>query len=158
MKTEFPFGEFDFRKYMGDFKLTGMDSKGMMEQQKRNIEAIQEANQQAMQNMQKIMQRQTEMVQEAMQEASGDMKDMMSAGTPEDGARKQTEIVQRAFEHTIANIREIAEMTAKSNRDIFDLLNSRMMANIEEVRPMSGNAAAGGKPKSEGAKPAEPKK
>ena len=57
MKTEFPFGEFDFRKYMGDFKLTGMDSKGMMEQQKRNIEAIQEANQQAMQNMQKIMQK-----------------------------------------------------------------------------------------------------
>lgn len=156
MKNEFPFGDFDLRTFMGEFRLPAMDSNKLVEAQRRNLEAIQHANQAAVSHMQAIMRRQAEMMQEAMKDASGAMKDVMGAGSPEEGARRQSEVAQRAMETALANVREIAEMTAKSNRDIFDLINSRMMAGVEEARGMgagkpAGGAADAGKPASPGA-------
>jgi len=146
MKGDNPFGDFDLTKMLGDMKMPAFDGGGLMEAQKRNFEAIQQANQAAVTHMQAIVKRQAEMMQDAMNEASKAMKDMMSAGTPEEGARRQSEMVQRALEQAVANVREIAEMTAKSNRDIFDLVNSRMVSGVEEMRDIGAKAAAAAKP------------
>ena len=44
MKNEFPFGDFDLRTFMGEFRLPAMDSNKLVEAQRRNLEAIQHAS------------------------------------------------------------------------------------------------------------------
>ena len=137
-------GNFDLSKMMGDFKFPGLDMQALMETQQRNMEAMRVANQSAVENMQSIMKRQGEMLQAAMSEASNAMRSIMQpGGSPEDGARKQGEVVQRCMDVTLSNLREIAELTAKANRDIFEVINGRVVAGLEEVREVTAKAGNG---------------
>ena len=157
MKNNFPFGEFDVSKMMAGFRMPQMPQMGnmpqmpqvdveqMMSAQRRNIEAMQRANQVAAENFQAIARRQVEMMQSAMEEAATSMRDMMSAGSPEEGAKKQTDLVQRSMESAVSNMRELAEMTARSSQELFDCVNQRFSESLQEMRTMApkGDAANG---------------
>jgi phasin family protein len=152
MKTESMFPEFDMKKLMGnfdlskmmsEFKFPGVDMQALLETQQRNMEALRQANQTAVENMQGIIKRQGEMLQAAMSETGNAVRSIMQAGSPEDGARKQGEMAQRCLDVTLSNLREIAELSAKANRDIFDVINGRVVAGLEEVREVAMKAGNG---------------
>ena len=148
-----PFGEFDLSKMMAGFKMPQMPQMGQMPQvdvesmlsaQRKNIEAVQRANQVAAENFQAIARRQVEMMQSAMEEAATSVRDLMSAGSPEEGAKRQSELVQRSMEAAVSNMRELAEMTARSSQELFDCVNQRFSESLEEMRTVGANGAAAG--------------
>lgn len=148
-----PFGEFDLSKMMAGFKMPQMPQMGQMPQvdvesmlsaQRKNIEAVQRANQVAAENFQAIARRQVEMMQSAMEEAATSVRDLMSAGSPEEGAKRQSELVQRSMEAAVSNMRELAEMTARSSQELFDCVNQRFSESMEEMRTVGANVAATG--------------
>ena len=164
MKNSFPFGEFDVSKMMAGFRMPQMgqmpqmpqvDVESVMSAQRRNLEAMQRANQVAAENFQAIARRQVEMMQSAMEDAASSVRDLMSAGSPEEGAKRQSELVQRSMEAAVSNMRELAEMTARSSQELFDCVNQRFSEGLEEMRSM----APDGKGSSNGAlrKPAAKK-
>ena len=95
-----PFGDFDFAKMfempkqMGDFKFAPVDMEGVVATQRKNIEALAQANQLAVESMQAIARRQSEIFRSMMEEASSAMREVMAAGSPEEKAARQTEIVK----------------------------------------------------------------
>ncbi|ACI99291.1 MULTISPECIES: phasin family protein [Rhodospirillales] len=124
----------DVTKMMGDFKVPGVDLDQMMQAQRKNIEALTAANQLAFEGLQAVMRRQVEILRQSMEEASSSVSDMMAAGTPEEKVAKQTELVKAAFEKALTNMKEMAEMVAKSNTEAAEVLSNRVKESLEELK------------------------
>ena len=145
MTKDSPLGAFDFSKMLRDLDVPGIDMQAMLDAQRKNVEALQRANRAAAENFQAIVKRQVEMMQEAMSEIAQSMREGAASGLPE-GAKRQGELFNRAFEKALANVREIAEMAAKSNQELFDVVNQRMLETTDEIRGLREQAGkAGGK-------------
>lgn len=146
MAKQNPFGDFDFTKnfdftkmmdpskLMGDLKVPGVDVEAVVSSQRRNLEALSQANQLAVEGMQAVARRQTEIFRQMMEETSQAMRDMMTAGSPEDKAGRQTEMVKEGFKRAIANMRELAEMVSKSQGEAFDVINKRVTDSLDELK------------------------
>jgi phasin family protein len=127
----------DMTKMMKDFKFPAMNMEGAMAMQRKNMEALTTANQLAAEGFQTIARRQAEILKESIEDFTGALKDMMSAGSPENNAAKHADIAKHTFERTLANMRELAELAAKSNAEAFEVINKRMVESIDEMKDMA---------------------
>lgn len=141
-KPKSPFVDFDFSKLVGNFGQGAPEVERLMEEQKKNLEAIAEANRRAAESFQAILQRQSDLLREAMSEANSAVGELSTAASPEARAKKQADMMRRSFERTMTNMREIAEMAAKSNGEIFDLLSERAAESIAEFNDVAKGAVA----------------
>ncbi len=140
--SAYPFFEMDVSKMMSEFKLPGVDVDAIMASQRKNIEAVTAANQLAIEGMQAVVRRQAEILRQTMEEAGSMMTEMMTAGTPEDKVARQAELVKTAFEKALANMRELAEMVAKSNTEAANVISKRVSESLEELKSTMAKAAA----------------
>lgn len=131
-----PFLDMDFAKMMGEFKMPGVDMDAVMAAQKRNIDALNAANQLAVESMQAVAKRQMEIFQKTLEEAQANLQQIMDAGAPEQKVAKQTEVMKVAFETAIANAREVSEMLAKSQTEAADVLNKRFVESLDEMNKL----------------------
>lgn len=126
--------DFDISKYLGDFKVPGMDVDTLVTSQRKNIEALTQANKLAYDGLQAVVKRQVEILRQTVDEVAQATKDIAEPGTAQDKAAKQAELAKDAFERSLSNMRELAEMIAKANNEAFDLLNKRFTQNLDEMR------------------------
>ena len=129
-----PMWDMDVTKMMSDFKVPGVDMDAVLQSQRKNIEALTAANQLAMEGVQAVASRQMEILRQTMEETASTVQGMMSAGTPEEGVVKQADLVKTAFEQALINMKEMAEMIAKSNYDAADVISKRISANLDEIK------------------------
>ena len=118
---------FDFTKLMKDFKLPGVDLATIMDREKKNIEALTEANRVAFQGWQALVHRQAEILQESIKQAVGTVQG-------EDAGTKRMDLASHAFETALSNMRELAEMAIKSQKDAFDIIRKRVEDNVAALR------------------------
>ena len=138
-----PFFDIDPSKVLADLKIPGVDVESLVSAQRRNIEALTQANHLAVEGVQAVARRQAEILRNGFEEASSLMRDMI-ASSPQDRVAKQTEAAKRAIEKSISNAREIAEMVAKVNSEAFDVINKRMTESLDEVRNLVAKKSAEG--------------
>jgi phasin family protein len=137
--------DFDISKYLGDFKVPGVDVETIVTNQRKNIEAVTQANKLAYDGLQNVVKRQIEILRQTMDEVAQVTKDISEPGTAQDKAAKQADFAKDAFERALSNARELAEMIAKANSDAFDLLNKRFTQSLDEARDVFLKGAAGKK-------------
>jgi len=130
----FPFFENDFTKMFSEFKIPGFDMQSLVATQRRNIEAVNTANQLAVEGIQAVLRRQTEIMKSMVEESSTVLREMMAQGAPEQKIAQQTELVKTAFEKALANLRELTEMVAKSNTEAADVLTKRIGESLTELK------------------------
>ena len=135
------FFDFDISKYLGDFKVPGVDVDTLVTSQRKNIEALTQANKLAYDGLQAVVKRQVEIIRQTVDEVAQVTKEISEPGTAQDKAAKQAELAKDAFERTLSNMRELSEMVAKANSEAFDLLNKRFTQNLEEIRDAFVKAA-----------------
>ncbi|MBP2294522.1 phasin family protein [Azospirillum rugosum] len=136
-----PFLEFDVSKVLGDYKVPGMDVEAILASQRKNIEAVTAANQLAIEGLQAVLRRQAEIVRASVEEAGTYVNQVVAAGTPEEKAAKQAELVKVAFEKALSNIKELAELVAKSNTEAADVLSKRVSESLDEVKAAIAKSA-----------------
>jgi len=119
---------FDFTKLMKDFKLPGVDLATIMDREKKNIEALTEANRVAFEGWQALVHRQAEILQESIKQALSTMQG-------EDADTKRMDLATHAFQTALSNMRELAEMAAKSQKEAFDIIRKRVEENLAVLRP-----------------------
>lgn len=124
----------DVTKMMSEFKMPGVDMETILNSQRKNIEALTAANRLAFEGVQAMMKRQTEILRQTMQEVAEATQGMTATTSPQEKLAKQTELAKEAFERAVANMRELSEMVAKSNSEVFELLNVRLGQVMDEVR------------------------
>ena len=126
-----PFG--DVEKMIAQFKMPGVDMSAIVDARRKDIEALVAANSAALEAMQALARKQTEMMTQAVQGMQAAAKS--AAGSVGDPA-KQTEAVRKAFEKTLADMKELAEMARRSQADAMAHLTNRGNEHLQEIKKL----------------------
>ncbi|MBU6507432.1 MAG: TIGR01841 family phasin [Alphaproteobacteria bacterium] len=134
MDSRQTFLDTDFSKAFAGFTLPGFDVEAALASQRKNIEALTQANQLAVEGVQAVARRQVEIAREAIDEVSTVLRDIVQPTAPEERIAKQAELLKQTFERSLANTRELALMLAKANTEAFDVVAKRVAQGFEEIR------------------------
>lgn len=122
----------DFSKVWSEFKAPTPDVSGWLSMQRRTMETLSAVNQVVVESTRALSRRQAEMVQVGIHDALATARDVWTSKSPEANASKHTELTKSLVENAVANLRELSDMTAKSNSETADLLSRRFVEGIEE--------------------------
>ena len=139
--TAYPFFEMDVSKVLSEFKLPGVDVDAILASQRKNIEAVTAANQLAIEGMQAVVRRQAEILRTTLEETGTILTEVLGAGSPEDKAAKQAELVKSAFENALSNMKELAELVAKSNTEAANVISKRVSDGLDELKTALAKAS-----------------
>lgn len=130
MATEInPFG--DVKKMIEQFQMPGIDMTAIVEARRKDVEALVEANKAAYESMQAMASKQAEMMTQAMQGMQEAAKGAVGADPS-----KQTEAVRKAFEKTLADMKELAEMARDSQSDAMAHITQRATEHMQEIKKL----------------------
>jgi phasin family protein len=110
------------------------DLKTVMDAQRKNFQALTEANQRAFEGWKTIAQRQTEMVSQFVQDNSGMARETFTEGTPEAKFAKQTELLKTSYEKSVQNAQELAEIAQEFVTEAAEVINQRVVASLSEIK------------------------
>ena len=110
------------------FNLPDVDVSSLIERQKKTIDAISSAAQLSREAVAEVSHRQLEILRSTSEHVASMVRDMKLS------AEQQRELSAKSFEAAISSARELAEMTAKSNTEVFDFIKQRMTSNFETMR------------------------
>jgi len=114
--------------------LTGGAGK-LLEAGRKDLAALMEANEKSYQGLQTVVQRQTEMIKSAISEWQAAAKEMPGKD-PKENLAKLDELGRQSFQRAIDDIKELANLAAKSQADAFDVVRQRIQSNVDEVTKM----------------------
>src|ERR1700761_7842511 len=99
--------EFDITKFFGDFRYKPFDVEAVMAAQRRNIEALSQANQAAVEGVQALARRQIELTRETFEGFSTLMRDMAQPTSTEERIAKNTDYVKHMLDKGMSHSREV---------------------------------------------------
>ncbi|MBS0342232.1 MAG: TIGR01841 family phasin [Proteobacteria bacterium] len=102
---------------------------------RKDLEALMRANQKSYQGLQAVVQRQTEMLRDSIAAWQGTVKSMPS-NDPKENIAKLDAMGRAAFKQALDDIRELADMAAKSQAEAFEIVRGRIASNVDEVKRM----------------------
>jgi phasin family protein len=127
----------EIAKTIEQFNLPGVDVESLVASEKKNLEAVTSANQVAFQGLQAVAKRQAEILQEMMNEASTAVDSLSKAGSPREIVATSTELAHGAFEHALANMKQLAELVTKASEEVTNTINTRILASLDEIKDMA---------------------
>jgi phasin family protein len=137
-------GFFDVTKAFGNFRVPGIDVDAIVAAQRKNFEALTQANQFAVEGLRAVAKRQAEIAQQTLEEASALVRDWTQPGAPEERLANAVEAAKQAFEKGVTNVRELNELTTKANADVFSIIARRVSESLDEMRLYAKKQAAAG--------------
>jgi len=126
-----PFG--DMTKMFEQFKMPGIDMTAILEARRKEVDAMVEANKAAYESIQAMARKQAEIMTQAMKGMQEAAQAAISGGAD---PAKQTEIVRKAFEKTLADMKELAEMGRQSQADAMAHMTQRATEQMQEIKKL----------------------
>lgn len=138
MTNNNPFAEFfaqnDFSKIFENYKTMPFDIKDFLETQRRNVQALSEAQQITVENLQAIAQRQAEILSQIVEDNSNIARELMVEGTPEEKISKNADLFKNLYERSIKNMNDLSEMISASNQEAGKIISKRVSATMNEIK------------------------
>src|SRR6516164_7780003 len=97
------FFDFDITKMMADFRFRPFDVEALMSCQRRNIEALSQANQLAVEGAQAVARRQIEIARQTIEDVSTLIRELSQPTSTEDRIAKNTEYAKQMLEKTVVH-------------------------------------------------------
>jgi phasin family protein len=120
----------DLKKLAGRLKLPGVDLAAIVESQRKDMEALAEANRQAYEGIKALAQRRNEILRAALIEWQEAMKD----ATGKDAMSKNADRAKQGIKKAIESFRELAGMEAESRRKAWKVLQDRFQENLTKLQ------------------------
>jgi hypothetical protein len=117
----------DVTKIIEHFKLPGVDLPAIVESGRKNMDALVEANKAAYEGLQALARKQTEMLTDAMQK-------IQQAAEP--GSGKSQETAREAYQKTLADMKELADIVRRSQTEAMTKVTDRAIEHLRELRKM----------------------
>ncbi|MDB5405912.1 MAG: phasin [Rhodospirillales bacterium] len=141
--TKVPNEFLDLTKQMKSFGVPGINVEAVVASQQKNVDAITQANQLAIEGAQALFRRQTEIARSAIEDFSSMFRDFMqSAASPENKIATQAQHSKVAIEKGMASARELADLAIKANTEAFNVIGNRVAETLDEVRDYARNRTA----------------
>ena len=115
----------DLKKLVNQFQLPGVDVAALIDWQRKDMEAIAEANRQAYEGIKTLVDRRNEILQETMAQWQAALKDATST----DAMSKQADAANQGLEKAVANSRELSQMEVELRTNAWKVLQDRMQEN-----------------------------
>jgi phasin family protein len=122
----------DLGKLVEKFKLPGIDIAAILDSQRKDMEALAEANKQAYEGIKALAQRRNEILQETLSEWQQAMKD--AAG--KDAMTKRADMAKKGMQQAIANFQELADMEAQSRSKAWKVVQDRFQENLANLQKL----------------------
>ena len=126
--------DFDMTKAFADFRFRPLDVEAVWAAQRRNIEALSQANQLAVASVQAVARRNIELTRETFEGFSTLMRDLASPVSTEERIAKNTDYVKQMLEKGVSHSREIASIATKAGTEAAELLHKRATQSLDEIR------------------------
>ena len=136
------FFNFDVTKMMTNFRFRPFDVDALMACQRRNIEALSQANQLAVEGVQAVARRQIEVARQALEDVSVLFRELTQPTSTEDRLTKNTEYAKQMLEKSVNHGREITMLATKAGAEAADVLRKRASESLDELRDMAKQQAA----------------
>lgn len=130
------FRQNDFTKTFAEIKMPDMDTDALFAAQRKNMEALAEANRAAAAGYQDLFKKQLAIFEETVAEAQKHMKSM-DVKADGQAAGQQAELAQAAFEKAIGNMKELADTAQKANTEAYEIVSKRVRDSIDELNTMA---------------------
>ncbi len=122
----------DLGKALAKFKLPGIDMAAIVESQRKDMEALAEANRQAYEGIKALAERRNQMLKEAF----GKWQEAMKGASGTEMITKQAELARQGVQDAIANVRELAQMEAKSRNEAWKVVQERFEENLANLKQL----------------------
>ena len=127
---------------LGKVSLPGFDASGMMDARRKDIDAVLEANRIVYAGAQALAQKQLEILRTTMSAARSAVSDGTFSGNPMEIAGKQREMMTKAFQMSVAHMRDLAEIVRKAQADAFAVVKGQVE---EDIRNLVGRVQRKGR-------------
>jgi phasin family protein len=122
----------DLKKLIEKYQLPGVDVAALVEWQRKDMEALAEANRQASEGIKALVERRNEILQETLAQWQAALKDATST----DAMSKQAEAVRQGVQQAIANFRELSEMEAQARSNAWKVVQDRLQENLANLQKL----------------------
>ena len=122
----------DFKKLIEKFQLPGVDVAALADWQRKDLEALAEANRQAYEGIKALIERRNEIVKETLAQWQVAVKDVAGA----EAMSKQAEAAKQGVERAMANFRELSAMEAQARNNAWKVLQDRMQENLGNLQKL----------------------
>ena len=136
------FFDFDVTKMMADFRFRPFDVEALMACQRRNLEALTQANQLTVEAVQAVARRQIEIARQTLEDMSTLLRDLAQPASTEDRSAKNTEYAKQILEKSVSNGREITLLATKAGTEAADVLHRRACEGLDEIRDFAKRQSA----------------
>lgn len=137
-KTGSPLLGFDVGKILGTLKVPQVDVGALLDTNRKNMDALLAAQRSVTDGYIALARRQAEIFQNTVQVAQAAIKarkDLPSGEGP-----PAADLAKMAVNLAIANMKELAEMAAKSNSDAVRIINERVQETLSELKALRGSS------------------
>ncbi len=137
-----PFFDFDVTKMFASFPIRPFDVEAVWAAQRRNLEALTQANQLAVEGVHALAKRQIEMTQQALEDMSTMVREMAQPSSTEERIAKHTEYTKKMIDKGLTHGREIAALATKAGSEATEVLQKRTTESLDEMRAFASKSAA----------------
>ena len=120
----------DIKKLIDKYQLPGVDVAALVDWQRKDMEALAEANRQAFEGIKALIDRRNEILQETLAQWQATVKDATSA----DAMSKQAEAVKQGVEKAVANFTELSQMEAQARNNAWKVVQERIQENLSNLQ------------------------
>ena len=124
----------DLQATLDKLKLPGVNTQALIESGRKDIEALLAANERVFTGLEALSHKQADLLSDIMKEWQASAKDAIAKGSTSEKINQAASHAQRAFTHALANMKEMADIAAKSHEDVLSILNQRYQEGIEQFR------------------------
>ncbi len=138
---EKPAPETDYTRFFADMKLPALpDIEALMAANRKNLETLSAANRVALEGAQAVARRNMEMIQSSIAELAEAMKTVAATDAPQARAARQAELLKQAYQHAVANMKELSELIQQSGAEALAVINKRFAEAMDEVKALAEKA------------------
>lgn len=139
--TEF-FKSYDMTKFFPAGNAPQVDPSALMDAQKKNMEALVEANQKAAEGYKALFEKQVKVFEDTMAEARKQAEGFDATKMSPDAAKEQAEYAKVAFEKALKNMTILAEEAQKANSEAFKVVSARIEDSVKELQALAAKFTA----------------
>lgn len=126
-----------FTKMFGDMAMPQINMDAFMTSQRKSMEALNVANQKALDGFRAVSERQAKIVRDAVEKASAAMEDFGKTKNPQEIVEKQAALAKKAYDKSVKDLTELSELVVKTNTDAIEPINARIQESFDELKTIS---------------------
>ncbi len=130
------------KQFFGAAKLPAFDADAMLNVQRKNMDALIEANKAVMAGYQEVFKRQAALAEAAVAQSKDKINEMQGEPLSAEQFSRNVEAFQTAVQQSVTDARELAELVQKANLNAFEIVKDRATEAVTEFKSATEKAAA----------------